>query len=146
MPTTAANSYTMDELEPYFGDGQDKAMSIQLKPSTTYRKGDALYELLASPGVFALYLAGNTDGTGTAGAPVPSVLLKRACITDASGKITYGTVVGGMEQGQTYTQAYAFYNGVFAIADLPTTGAGSLDTAGVASMGRKLKAALLKLV
>jgi hypothetical protein len=140
VPTTSANTFTNDELLPWYGDGRGKTDAIKLKASTVFRKGDALYELAASPRTYAQYLAGNTDGTGASGAPVPVFLLKRACATDAGGNISFSTVAGVSDQGQTSLTAAAFYKGAFAIKDLPASGAGSLDAAGRAAMGRMIEA------
>ena len=72
---------------------------------------------------------GNTDGTQN-----PAGLLKYACVTDATGNITMGAQAGGNEWGVTKTCAPMFLAGTFESADLPQTGTGVLDAAGLAKM------------
>ena len=139
MPTSPQHTFTMAELQPWYGDGRAKTDAVKLKASTVFPLGSALYELAASAKTFAPYVAGATDGTGTSGAPVPTFLLKRACATDASGNISFSNLAGSSDLGQTSLTAAAYYKGAFNLLDLPQTGAGSLDTAGKNAMGRQLE-------
>lgn len=83
-----------------------------------------------SPGTWAIYASGNTDGSQN-----PNAILRRACVTDAAGNITYGgagVVAGGGEQpGQVYKYTDAFFQGAFFTDDLV-----GLDAAAVAKLGR----------
>lgn len=66
-------------------------------------------------------------------AQYPTHVMQYACITDASGNITFGSSItaGAAEWGQTYKGAPAYRSGEFSCADLV-----GLDTFALRTMGR----------
>lgn len=83
-----------------------------------------------TPGTFAPYDGDNTDGSQN-----PTHILQYACVTDASGNVTFGAgPAGTSEFGQTSKGAPAYRSGLFSCADLV-----GLDANAVAKMGRLVK-------
>jgi hypothetical protein len=123
MPLTPYVYYDNKMLMPHGKTELADTLAVILAASTTYPLGSVLYD--SGPGtvngqlVPSIYAAFNGSGT-------PSLLLKRACATDASNNVTFGAQGGGMEYGQTYLTADAYYKGLFRTADLPASGAGAL--------------------
>ena len=77
-------------------------------------------------GKYGIYASGNSDGTQTA-----ECILKRACQTDALGRITWTTVAStyGGEFGEDWQTTGAWFGGVFNVTDI--TG---LDSTAVTSL------------
>lgn len=69
--------------------------------------------IAGTPGTFAAYASGNTDGS-----QAPKAILEHDCAVDASGNITLGPAVGASEWGQTYSAVPAFFAGDFSTAEL----------------------------
>jgi hypothetical protein len=132
MPTTASVTYTGDYLQPAIREDLAVSIAVRLKASTTYPKGCVL-GMVTADGTYGPYASGASDGTEDA-----KLLLKRACITDASGNITFGTATGGMEYGQTHLTADAYAAGFFYTADIPQASTGAIDAAGVTDLGGKI--------
>jgi hypothetical protein len=129
MPTTASVTYTGDYIQPAIREDLAVSIAVKLKASTTYPKGCIVAQLTAD-GVFEPYATGGAGGVETA-----KGILKRACVTDASGNITFGTATGGMEYGQTHLTADIYVAGFFYTADIPQASTGLIDAAGVTDMG-----------
>lgn len=112
------------------------AHPVKLVASTTFVKGEIL--ALATANVATLtysrYTQGASDGTQNA-----ECILRRACVTDASGNITVGPAGTVAEYGQTEPSTSAWFGGVFRKTDLTGTSTHALDAAGVAAMGGKLQ-------
>lgn len=101
--------------------------NVNLKASTTFAAGTILGEITASPGTYGPYASGNADGTQN-----PIGILQYACVTDASGNITFGAgPAGTAEWSQTAKGAPMYEYGEFSTADL--TG---LDANAVTKLGR----------
>jgi hypothetical protein len=130
MPTAPVDSWGLDRLDPFMEPDEASEVAVNLKPSTAYPKGTLLGEITATPGIFAPYASGNTDGT-----EIPKLILRHSCVTDANGVITYGTSVTtgqfGPEPPSKVTDAY--YSGIFKTTDIP-----GLDAAAVTAMKARL--------
>ncbi len=107
-------------------------LPITLKASTNYPKGQVLGPVTATPGNYAPYASGNSDGS-----QVAECILPMACQTDSAGNITFSSTstqtVG--EFGEVRTSVDAFFGGLFLVTDLTTVDA---------SYTTGLKARLLK--
>lgn len=82
-----------------------------------------------TPGVYAAYVATNTDGS-----QVPKCLLEFDAAVDANGNITLGLQTGGQGGGsfqQTVLQVPAWFKGYFRTSELV-----GLDAAGAALLGK----------
>jgi hypothetical protein len=123
MPTSALNTYNAasDKLQPFMDPEQAREIEVQLGNSLTLAKGTLLGEVTATPGVFAAYNNGNSNGT-----EVAKVILSYSVTTDGSGNISIAN-----EMGVTRKSCPAYRKGIFATGDL--TG---LDAAGVTDLGR----------
>ena len=122
------NTYDMRMLQPAF-PAQYLVLpeiAVRLAPSTVYPMGCLLGEITATPGVYGLYVAANTDGTQNA-----KLLMHRACSTDVSSNVSFAPVAVGGEWGQVAQTAPAYFDGVFRTLDLLQTGPGSLDVIAV---------------
>lgn len=112
------------------------AHPVKLAASTTYVKG----EILALPTanlatlVYARYVQGASDGTQNA-----ECILRRACVTDASGNITMGASGTPEYAGDTQTNTSAWFGGVFKVSDLLGTSTHALDANGATAMGGKFQ-------
>ena len=122
------NTYDMRQLQPAFPAQHTvlPEIAVRLAPSTTYPMGCLLGEITATPGVYGLYVAANSDGTQNA-----KLLMHRACVTDASSNVSFGATATGGEFGQVAQTAPAYFDGVFRTLDLLQTGAGALDATAV---------------
>lgn len=138
MPLAALDTYLLGGLMPAFNAEDALTQAFGLKPSTTFRKGDAVGEITATPGVLGLYASGNSDGTEN-----PRGLMEFDCVVDASGNIAFTTAVAVEQFGQTRLTAPVWIEGYFNTADLPQSGAGSLDAAGLAKLGRQVNGTLV---
>jgi hypothetical protein len=134
MPTTATNTYSVDELVPYANpdDAMESMTNEKFAPSLTLAKGTVVGKITAS-GLYKAYASGNADGS-----QIPVGLTRYRVVTDASSNIT-----NLAEYGITPTTAPIFHEGEFLLADL--TGLddnavavlnGRLDGAAVASATR----------
>jgi len=122
------NNYDMRMLQPAF-PGLYLVLpeiAVRLAPSTVYLMGCLLGEITATPGVYGLYVAANTDGTQNA-----KLLMHRACSTDAVSNVSFAPVANGGEWGQVSQTAPAYFDGVFRTLDLLQTGPGALDATAV---------------
>jgi hypothetical protein len=136
MPLSAATIFSETCLVPAKDPDLARMLSIRLKASVTYRAGEALSEVGGTGGVYQLYVDSTADPA--------QLLLKYACQTDASGNITYGAGTAGDEHGITHLTVPAYYKGCFKTEDLPQSGAGQLDTNGLADLkGRLLEGSLV---
>ena len=132
MPINPSTTWTNAGLMPIVNPLDAVMIDVALKASTTYQAGAVLGELTATLGTYAPYLSTNSDGSQNA-----KVILKYACVTDASGNIGYGPSTSGGEWGETTTAAPVYISGTFQISDMQLTGgAGALDAAGATSLGR----------
>lgn len=123
MPTTSTNIYASGGLQPTFDPELARTQAVGLKPSTVFQDGCLIGEITASPGVYAPYAAGNGDGS-----QVPKFLLKYGGTTDANGLLT------GMGEYGFTLQGICYVKGTFKLSDIPTTGAGARDAAGLAAL------------
>lgn len=124
---TPTRTYSYTEIQQAIPDARQLRDSVNLKPSTSYAMGSRLGPITASPGVFGPYNSGASDGTQKCAAIVP-----RDLITDASGNIFVGTVVGG-EFGEYEKAVPVIFGGAYACADLP-----GLTTQEVTDLGGKI--------
>jgi hypothetical protein len=69
--------------------------------------------VLGTPGTYAPYASGNTDGSQK-----PTGILQYACTTDASGNVSPGTSTQGNEWGVTRKYGPMYVNGEFLTDDL----------------------------
>lgn len=127
----AIQTYDMSEVGAVVGH-LSFAHPVRLDVSTTYAKGQILALKPSSVnGTYVKYVRGASDGTQLA-----ECILRRACVTDANGNITYvGTV---SEYGDTQVTTSAWFGGVFRMVDLNATGANGLDAAGATAMGGRV--------
>ncbi len=102
----------MDEVQPLKSATQYR-LPVQLKASATYVKGAILGPVTATPGLYALYASGNSDGS-----QVAECILPRAYITDASNNVFLGNTVGGEYQQVGWNTVTAYFGGLFNVADL----------------------------
>jgi hypothetical protein len=123
MANAPVNTYANTRLDPYMDADDALETAVQLKASTTYVAGTVLGEITASPGTFAPYASGASDGS-----QVPKMLLREACTTDASGNIT-----GADNLGDTRKDTHAFFAGTFI-----TTALTGLDANAVTAGGWRL--------
>lgn len=131
MPTSASLDFNEDAIVPAYEPPLAGTRSVRLFPSLTYPKGCLLGQVTISLGTFRPYDNGGSDGRETA-----LCILKFACSTDSSGRITYGDVSTGGEVGEKHETAPAFVKGAFFTADLPQAGTGAIDAAAVTDLGR----------
>jgi hypothetical protein len=126
MPTSAVSTFGYGRVDPW-RDADDAAVRlVNLKASTVFAAGTLVGEITASPGVYGPYATANSDGTQN-----PVGILQYACATDASGNITFGSVAGTSEWGNTSKAAPIYISGIFRTEDL--TG---LDSGAVTKLGR----------
>jgi hypothetical protein len=130
MPTAPIATFGAQRLIPLKDPGDSGRINVNLKPSSTFAAGTILGEITATPGTYGAYATGNVDGTAAA-----TLILEYACVTDASGNVTFGTGTAGQsEWGQTYKGAPVFVSGIFATQDLV-----GLDAGAVTKLGRLLQ-------
>lgn len=136
--------YTNKRLRPGT-NAPAPTMAVRLKPSTVFPEGCILAEIFAAgqgTGVFAPVSKANGSVEYYAKAINPE-----KCATDAQGRITLGAetvaaAVGG-ETGETSLTMQVYYRGEFRTKDLPQgNGAGQLNAAVVADLGRMLRGPL----
>src|SRR5262245_7207022 len=132
MPTAPVDTWGMGRLDPYMEPTEAGELPVNLIASTSFAAGTVLGELTATPGTYKAYASGNADGS-----QVAKLILRHACVTDASGFISYGSSITA-GQGQDGVQPAsnvtdAFYSGIFKTQDL--TG---LDATAMTAMGGKL--------
>lgn len=132
----AISTYDPSEVGAIVGH-RAYAHPIKLDASTVYAKGQPLALKPSSTTLtYVKYVRGATDGTELA-----ECILRRACITDASGNIVVGTASGGEYGPYSPSEAStsAWFGGVFRTADLVMSGANGLDAAGVTAMKGRLQ-------
>lgn len=116
-------------VTPYQNPDDAREVPVNLKPSTTYAKGQVLGPVTATPGQYAPYNDGASDGT-----QVAKLILQFACKTDSAGNVWLGDTVSLSESGLPFGKyAPAWRCGIFQCADLA-----GLDAAAVADLGRLL--------
>lgn len=127
MPTTPIATFGAGRVDPIKGGDDCEVEVVNLKVSTTFAAGTIVGEITASPGTYGPYATGNVDGTQN-----PVGVLQYACVTDASGNITFGGgPAGTSEWGQTSKGAPVYMSGEFSTADLV-----GLDAGAVTKLGR----------
>lgn len=99
--------------------------NLQLAPSATYAAGQIVGEITATPGIYAAYASGGSNGTQK-----PTHLIMYSCVTDAAGNVFFGSAASS-EWGQSQPYAPAYRNGYFSCADLV-----GLDAGALAALGR----------
>jgi hypothetical protein len=127
MPTSAANTYAMNRVDP-FANPEDAMASITLEKlaaSTTFAAGTIMGKITAT-GLYKAYASGNADGS-----QIPVGILQYAATTDASSNITNWT-----EWGVNPIVAPIYHGGEFLIADLV-----GLDDNAVTKLGARLDGA-----
>lgn len=127
MPTAPIFTWGAGRVDP-LKDAEDANLEVvNLKVSTTFAAGTIVGEITATPGTYGAYASGNVDGTQN-----PVGILQYACVTDASGNITFGGgPAGTSEWGETYKGAPMYRSGEFNCADLV-----GLDANAVTKLGR----------
>lgn len=117
MPTSALHTFdpATYRLDPFY-DAEDAEMINVNLADATYARGTVLGELTATPGKFAAYASGASDGSQTA-----KGFLRDAC-TVSSGNVTLHDEVG-------ITRKYAsmYYSGIFKTSELTGLDAGGLE-------------------
>jgi hypothetical protein len=121
MPTTPIATWSGKRVDPYMDPDDALEAAIQLKPSTVYLAGTVLGEIAATPGVFAPYATGASDGS-----QIPKMILPQDCSTDAAGLITGADA----PLGDTRKDVHAFFAGTFRTNDLVGLDAGGLTASG----------------
>lgn len=136
MPTAATTTWSAaNRLDPVFNPEDAKEIDVALAASLTYVKGTVLGEVTATPGTFKPYASGNVDGS-----EIPKLILRYACVTDASGNIT---LLG--EQGQTYKAVPAFMNGFFKTSELTGMDANAVTKLGAALVSGNLTTGIIRI-
>lgn len=140
MPTstpfdTAQNTYPRNILEPAVPGAPAWRKAVNLKPSTTFKRGLAIAESTATPGQFAPYNAAGSDNE-----PNPTALCPFDCSTDASGNITIGATAD--PAGYTVPTVDAWFGGVFNTADLVKAAGTALDATCAGKLGKLVKGTL----
>lgn len=128
MPTTAVSTFGYGRVDPYREAEDADVRMVNLKASTTFAAGTLVGEITGTPGTYGPYASGNTDGTQN-----PVGILQYACATDASNNITFGTVAGSSEWGNTSKAAPIYMNGYFRTEDLV-----GLDATAITRLGGRL--------
>ena len=113
MPTTPIGTFGYARVDPYRNAEDADVRNVNLKASTVFAAGTIVGEITATPGTYGPYASGNVDGSQN-----PVGILQYACATDASGNITFGTVAGTSEWGQTSISAPIYLSGIFRSEDL----------------------------
>ena len=124
MPTNPVDSWGMKRLDPFMEPTEASELPVNLIASTTFAAGTLLGELTATPGTYKAYASGNADGS-----QVPKVVLRHACVTDASGFITYGDGPAGAGQDgipPASKSTSAYMSGIFKTTDIPNLDAGAV--------------------
>lgn len=139
MAATATHIYSIKKLTPTL-DGNAHQINVKLAAGQ-YLSGATLGEVTATPGTSALYASGNSDGSQLA-----KYLLEYDTFVDSSGnhyRSDNGSV-GSFGSGAELS-APVYYMGTFMTSDLPAfgSGAGSLDSAGLAAMNGHMVAGTL---
>lgn len=129
MPTTAVLTWSAGRVDPLKDPDDAHQENVNLKISTTFAAGTIVGEVTATPGTYAPYATGNSDGSQN-----PVGVLQYPCVTDASGNITIGNAAGGGEWGQTQKGAPVWMSGEFSCADLV-----GLDAGAVTKLGRLIQ-------
>lgn len=129
MPTTPIATFGYGRVDPFREAEDAPVRNVNLKPSTVFAAGTIVAEITATPGTYGPYVAANTDGTQN-----PVGVLQYACATDAGGLVTFGTVAGTSEWGQTSKSAPIYMSGFFRTEDLV-----GLDANAVTKLGRLIQ-------
>lgn len=111
-------------LTPYERAGEAVTEVVSLATGT-YAAGQVIGELTATPGTFAAYASGNSDGS-----QVAKMVLAYAYIANADGTVNIGNQAAG-EWGQVERGAIAYRSGAFKTTDLV-----GLDATAVAALGK----------
>jgi hypothetical protein len=131
MPTSA--QYTFEpgtaKLDPIYPNSGARTMNVKLSAGT-YTRGVTLGELTASPGTYAAYASGNTDGTQN-----PKGLLQYSCVVDGSGNVT---LAGEFGQTQLGVPMYVGGGAIFDTTQLSVSGGGAITTAVITALGGSL--------
>jgi hypothetical protein len=138
MPTTPIATYGYGRVDPLKDPESAHVENVNLKASTTYAAGTILGEITATPGTYGPYVFANTDGT-----QLPSCILQYACVTDASGNVTFGSgPAGTSEWGHVAKSAPAYFSGEFATQDLVGLDANVVTGATASRVGRLLQGSI----
>jgi hypothetical protein len=86
MPSTSLNTFTQLKLEPVQNPDLARTIAVLLKASTTFVRGEILGEISATPGKYAKYASGASDGT-----QIPKCILAYGTVTDSDGNPTLVT-------------------------------------------------------
>lgn len=129
MPTAPIATFGYGRVDPFREAEDAEIRNVNLKPSTVFAAGTIIGEITATPGTYGPYATGNVDGTQN-----PVGVLQYACATDAGGLITFGSVAGQSEWGQTSRAAPMYMSGYFRTEDLV-----GLDAGAVTKLGRLLQ-------
>lgn len=141
MPTTPVDTWSMQRLDPFMEPTEAGEIAVNLIASTTFAMGTLLGELTATPGTYKAYASGNVDGS-----QVPKLILRHACVTDASGNITYGGGPAGSNQdgiGPSSKVTDAFYSGIFKTTDIPNLDAGAVTALGAHYLSGNLASGII---
>lgn len=129
MPTAPIDSWGMGRLDPFMRPEEASEIPVNLIASTSFAAGTLLGELTATPGTFKAYASGNADGS-----QLPKAVLRHACVTDASGNITYGSSItaGQTMDGPAVASKVtdAFISGFFKTTDIIGLDAGAVTALG----------------
>jgi hypothetical protein len=128
LVTLAAGVYTLTFRNAL---GQQNVAAVTTTPSLTGGTNTAAVATVTggvagTPGTYAPYASGNTDGS-----QIPTAVLQYACTTDASGNVSPGTSTSGNEWGVTRKYASVYMAGEFLTDDLV-----GLDANAVTKLGR----------
>jgi hypothetical protein len=117
MTTSALHTFdpATYRLDPFYEADEADMINVALADAT-YVRGTVLGELTATPGKYAAYASGASDGTQTA-----KGFLRDACVV-SSGNVTLKD-----ETGITRKYAAMYYSGVFKTSELTGLDAGGLE-------------------
>jgi hypothetical protein len=136
MPTSPQHTFSnTNQVFPFFEAEEAHIMNVKLSPSLTLAKGTILGEVSATPGTYAAYASGNTNGTQT-----PKLILVQSVVTDASSNVTRAG-----EHGATVKHAPAYFpKGTFKTADLVGCDANAVNVLGAALVQGDLTTGLIR--
>jgi hypothetical protein len=110
VPTTAQHTFSNNlQKRPFFNAEDEHIINVKLSPSLTIAGGTILGEVSATPGTYAPYASGNSNGT-----QIPKMILAQSVVTDSSSNVTRAG-----EHGATVKHAPAYNpRGTWKTADL----------------------------
>lgn len=129
--------YKRDQLFPEIA-GSGWHLPFNLAASTIYVRGQAVAEIVASPGTAGPYNSAGTDGTQN-----PTMLVPYDCVTDANGNITPGAASD--PAGYTLPAIDLWVGGIFLAVDIKKASGVAMDSTLAGKLGKSLTSTYFKL-